>query len=194
MIILNLYGNPIAQKRPRFRRTEAYVQTYDPQVKEKETYRWQIQTQFRNTPLQTPLKIEIVFFMPIPASTSAIRKKEMIANVLHHMKRPDVDNMAKFMLDCMNGLVFHDDSQIWDLHCQKIYAEEPGTLIKITPSTHEKPHEKLTFQAETAYSEHLLQRGEIGSFRKNRARSSTTSRRNCPSQKIERPTFRVEEK
>lgn len=191
MIILNLHGTPIPQKRPRFRRTETYVHTYDAQTSEKETYKWQIHSQFRNSPLTQPLQIEIIFFMSIPKGTSFIRKKEMIANHLHHMKRPDIDNMAKFVLDCMNGLIFQDDSQIWDLHCKKVYAENPGTLIKITPSTHEKIDEKLTTEAEKTYTKYISERSERRDSGKDRNRSSGRTRRKT-SEKIARPTFRVE--
>ena len=44
----------------------------------------------------------------------------------------DVDNYAKCILDCMNGVVFLDDRQIIDLHIKKFYDKEnPRIVIRI---------------------------------------------------------------
>ena len=50
-----------------------------------------------------------------------------------HTSTPDVDNLAKFVLDAMNGHFFVDDSQIVELHCQKVYADghAGSTAIRI---------------------------------------------------------------
>lgn len=41
---------------------------------------------------------------------------------MHHKKRPDVDNLAKLVLDAGNGVLYEDDSQVCDLHIQKVYG------------------------------------------------------------------------
>lgn len=134
MIHLELYGDPIPLKRPRFKRGKSFVMTYDPQAKEKEHYRWQLRGQFRNNPLKMPISLDITFFMKIPKGTSSIKSKCMISGQIQHVKRPDVDNLTKWVMDLMNGLVFEDDSQVWHLTAKKIYAEHPGTLIKVQPT------------------------------------------------------------
>jgi len=40
-----------------------------------------------------------------------------------HTKKPDLDNVAKAVIDGMNGIIFKDDSQITSLHVTKVYAE-----------------------------------------------------------------------
>lgn len=137
MLTLDLYGIPIPWKRPRARGKIFF----DAQAKEKEHIKWQIRSQFRNNPLLLPIKMDMTFFMPIPKYTSGIRKKEMIAGNLHHIKRPDIDNLQKFFLDCMNGLVFQDDSQVVEIHAKKVYADNPGTLIRLYPITHHREKE-----------------------------------------------------
>ena len=47
------------------------------------------------------------------------------------IKKTDIDNLAKSLLDGMNGVVFKDDSQIVSLHCTKVYASEPGVDIMV---------------------------------------------------------------
>ena len=131
MIHLNLYGNPIPWKRPGGTRIR-----YDIQAKEKEQIKWVLRSQYRNSePLKTPLIVNLVFSFPVPKSASGIKRKQMLNNVTYHMKRPDVDNCAKFILDCMNGEIFQDDCQIVQLNARKQFSDQPGTLIELIPIT-----------------------------------------------------------
>lgn len=138
MITLELYGDPVAQQRPRFARKGNIVSTYDNQAKLKEGYKWQIRSQFREEPLTIPIALDLVFFMPIPKSTLGIKKRQMANGVIAHQKKPDLDNMIKFYLDCMNKVTFADDSQICEIRAKKIYSNNPGTLVRIIPLTDEK--------------------------------------------------------
>lgn len=131
MITLELFGNPIPQKRAKFARRGNFVSCYDPLSKLKEQYKWQIKTQFRDEILTTPLKLDLTFFMPIPASTTKLKKKQMVNGLIAHTKKPDLDNLVKFIFDCMNNIVFHDDAQISELRTRKIYSEKPGTLVRL---------------------------------------------------------------
>jgi Holliday junction resolvase RusA-like endonuclease len=128
MIIIEINGVPVPQHRPRCTRTG---NVYDDQKLVKEQYRWQIKSQFRNEPLTTPIALDIIFHMPIPKGTSSIKKKAMINNVIHHMKKPDCDNLIKFCGDTLNGIVFKDDAQICEIRAKKVYSENPGTTISI---------------------------------------------------------------
>jgi Holliday junction resolvase RusA-like endonuclease len=48
-------------------------------------------------------------------------------------RRRDVDGAAKLLLDCMNGMVYKDDSQIMILHMEKMLgAQHPSTLVICT--------------------------------------------------------------
>lgn len=138
MITLELFGDPIPQARPRFARKGSFVSCYDNQAKVKEGYKWQLRSQFREEPWEFPIALDIVFFMPIPKSSSGIKKRQMANGVIAHMKKPDLDNLQKFVLDCLNGLAFRDDSQISEIRAKKIYSNKPGTLIRMIPLADEK--------------------------------------------------------
>ena len=43
----------------------------------------------------------------------------------------DIDNYAKFALDCLNLVCYKDDSQIVELSAKKVYGENPRTIIII---------------------------------------------------------------
>lgn len=131
MISIELFGKPIPQKRPRFSTRGKFVSCYDAQAKLKEGYRWQIKSQFREDPLPIPLSISLTFFMPIPKSLSSLKKRQMANGVIAHIKRPDIDNLQKFVLDCLNKIVFEDDSQVCEIFAKKIYSSQPGTLIRL---------------------------------------------------------------
>lgn len=142
MIKIELEGNPIAWARPGIVRTKKTNIVYDRQRKEKEQVRWQIRGQIPGEVLTTPMKVRIIFRMPIPKSTTGPMRREMLNGCCHHSKKPDIDNLQKFILDTMNGLVFKDDSQICSITADKIYSESPGTLIHIYPHSRNNNEEK----------------------------------------------------
>lgn len=133
MISLDLYGEPVPQARSRTVRRGGKSITYDPNSKLKEGYKWQIRSQYREEPLTVPVAMDVVFMMPIPKSTSKTKTAAMMNGTIHHMKRPDVDNMLKLVNDVLNNLVFKDDSQVIEIHARKIYSSKPGTYIRIIP-------------------------------------------------------------
>ncbi len=133
MISLEIFGKPTPQMRPRFSTRGKVPHVFDPQSKEKEQYRWQIKSQFREEIMEMPLRMDVTFFMTIPKSTSALKKRQMENGLIGHMKKPDVDNLTKFILDCLNNLVFVDDAQVCDIRSRKIYSSTPRTLIRLIP-------------------------------------------------------------
>ena len=131
MIEIEVKGVPIAKKRPRFARHGKFVVTYNDQQTEEGRFLFEVQKQWQRQPIEGSLKVRCSFQMPIPKSTSKKKNKAMLEERIKHTKRPDVDNLLKFTLDCLNGVVFKDDSQIIYLAGGKFYSEEPKTLIMI---------------------------------------------------------------
>lgn len=130
MIIIEVLGTPISLNRPRACKRGEFIAMYDSQVKEKQQVRWQISGQYKEKPLTVPLAVDILFCMPIPKQTSKVRTKEMLAGKLVPMKKPDIDNLIKFCFDCLNEILFNDDSQIVEVSARKIYSESPRTVIR----------------------------------------------------------------
>lgn len=51
-----------------------------------------------------------------------------------HIKKPDLDNLIKSVVDGLSGILFEDDKQIVALHASKRYArgkEPPGCWVQI---------------------------------------------------------------
>jgi len=131
MIVLTVEGEPTAWMRPGFNHKTGAI--YDQQKKEKEHVKWQLQAQMPENLLTIPLEIDFVFYFPVPKSTSSVKRKQMLRDEIHHMIKPDNDNLQKYILDCMTGTIFEDDCQVVDIHARKVYGESPRTLICVRP-------------------------------------------------------------
>jgi len=125
---ITIPGKPIAKHRPRFYRRGNYVGTYNDQ--QTEEGRWQLFAagQVKQI-LDGPIKLEVMFYMPIPKSAPKRNRP------IWHTKKPDLDNLIKFVKDCLNGIAWKDDSQVCSIAAEKMYNDEPQTVICI----HEMP-------------------------------------------------------
>jgi crossover junction endodeoxyribonuclease RusA len=66
------------------------------------------------------------------------RPKSLPKSVREHLKKPDIDKLARAVLDALTGILFVDDSAVVRLMVTKRYAdpqEAPGVLIGIAPYT-----------------------------------------------------------
>lgn len=74
-----------------------------------------------------PLMADITMHMPRPQNhfeRNRPRVEEFLrpeAVNMAHIRTPDVDNMAKFILDSLEGIVYENDSYITDCRCRKVY-------------------------------------------------------------------------
>jgi Holliday junction resolvase RusA-like endonuclease len=129
-LIINIPGNPISKKRPRFARRGKFVTTYNAQESEEGKFICLMQSQLNGhkpIPAGTPIKLNIRFFMPIPSSISQKKRNLLCA----HTKKPDLDNLIKFVKDCFNGIVWNDDSQVSSIEALKMYADNPQTVVTV---------------------------------------------------------------
>ena len=128
MLQIIVPGDPIAKMRPRFVRRGNFVGTYNPQETEEGKWLWQARQQIPGI-LAGPLALSFHFHMPIPKSVSQKKRQSLINSP--HVKKPDVDNCLKFCLDCLNGVLFEDDRQVYHLVALKTYSTEPRTVIVV---------------------------------------------------------------
>lgn len=110
----------------RHRHTRCGNRTYDPCAQPKAAFR---RTSYELCPVtrveQGALRMHLIFLFKRPKShlkRSGGLRKGVSAR---HIRTPDTDNLAKFVMDSLNGTYYKDDAQIVDLHVQKMYAE-PG--------------------------------------------------------------------
>lgn len=79
------------------------------------------------------IRVRLVFYMPIPKSVSK-KKQTLMENgeIKCTTHTGDVDNLAKAVLDSLNGVAYEDDCLITQLHIKKKYGSSVGTEMVIT--------------------------------------------------------------
>lgn len=78
-----------------------------------------------------PLKVVVQAFYDIPKSYSKKKRKQMLAGEIRPTKKPDIDNIAKCILDALNKVAYRDDTQVIELVMKKAYAEIPRVEVEI---------------------------------------------------------------
>ena len=66
-----------------------------------------------------------------PAESLSNKKKEELIKSFWHTKKPDADNIAKSILDALNGLAYKDDSQVSALTVIKNYGLEDKIYVEM---------------------------------------------------------------
>jgi Holliday junction resolvase RusA-like endonuclease len=79
---------------------------------------------YRKCDRSLPIAVELCFVFEKPKSA----KKSIIAKTT----KPDVDKLARNVLDALTGVVFEDDSQVTELKAVKVFGDTPGVNIRIT--------------------------------------------------------------
>ena len=85
----------------------------------------------RFTPFEGRVSVEITANFEVPKSAKKPEKELMLENKLNPLKKPDIDNIVKIILDAMNECAFKDDTQITKLSVEKKYASEESVYVKI---------------------------------------------------------------
>ena len=132
-IIYEVFGIPVAKGRPRARNAGKFTQVYtDAKTRAaEESFLAQSLPHKPDTPLEGPLKVFLGCVMPMPKSKSKKWKEAALTGAILPTKKPDCDNIAKLILDSLNGVFFVDDSQVVDLQCVKVYGAIPKTQVRI---------------------------------------------------------------
>ena len=75
--------------------------------------------------------VRIVAHMPIPESWSTVKKGRALAQMIRPVVKPDLDNIAKAILDGMNGVAWDDDKQVVSLRVEKTYSAVPRVVVEV---------------------------------------------------------------
>ncbi|MCI6692524.1 MAG: RusA family crossover junction endodeoxyribonuclease [Clostridium sp.] len=74
--------------------------------------------------LEGAIKAKIIAYYKIPKSYTKTKRLACKQNIILPTKKPDADNIAKIIIDSLNNIAFHDDSQIVHLTVIKRWTEE----------------------------------------------------------------------
>jgi Holliday junction resolvase RusA-like endonuclease len=133
IIMFEVPGVPVAQPRVKATAFGGHARVYTP--KTADVYKASVAISCRvvhtSKPLVGPLDVFIEFVMPRPKAM--IWKTRSMPSVKHD-KKPDLDNLAKAVLDSLSGIAWVDDSQICVLQlCKRIASggEQSHTRVRV---------------------------------------------------------------
>ncbi|MDT3426096.1 Holliday junction resolvase RusA-like endonuclease [Paenibacillus forsythiae] len=133
MIQFVVYGEPVAQGRPRATTVGGFVRLYDPKKSRdfKDYVRLAATGHAPAKLLEGPLGIAVTAYRSTPKSFS--RKKAAAAErgEILPVSKPDADNYLKGVKDALKGVIWKDDSQVVDAFVRKRYSARPRIEIKI---------------------------------------------------------------
>lgn len=146
-IRFRVHTEPKAKARPRSRvvtprRGRAFSQTYtDPKSRrEEELFRAAIRTFRPSSPITSAVRLAIEFGFPYRAGWTKAQQRDADDGRMNHLSRPDLDNLAKLVLDAMNphpgdeidpGGWWLDDGQVVELNTRKVYSRSPYVLVSV---------------------------------------------------------------
>ena len=128
MIYFKVYGAAVPKQRPRISGRRAYT------PKRTKDYEERVLKEFCSScrgfypafGKDTPVSVEIRIGQAIPKSWS--KKKQLqaeLGEIVPLSRNGDVDNIAKSILDALNGFAYEDDCQVVRLKITKSYSAEP---------------------------------------------------------------------
>jgi Holliday junction resolvase RusA-like endonuclease len=135
MIEFTVYGEPVAQGRPRFSTAGGFVKTYDP-AKSGDYKKFVKLAAMEFAPanlLEGPIKMKLIVFRTMPGYLSKSPKKAAAAEAgeILPTSKPDVDNYLKGVKDALKGVIWKDDSQVVEVYALKRYSSRPRIELKI---------------------------------------------------------------
>lgn len=79
--------------------------------------------------LDGSIKALIIAYYKIPKSYTKKHVQSIREGLEQPVKKPDADNIAKIILDSLNGVAYKDDSQIVELRVIKRYTEDDERVV-----------------------------------------------------------------
>lgn len=121
----------IGKERPRYSAIthRMYTPTKTSSFEEKVQWAFKSKYNIQTEPSQKPFRAKIIAVFEPPKNISKKKKEELLDS--KYTKKPDSDNVAKAILDSLNGLAYKDDNQVSELLVLKHYGDENKILVEL---------------------------------------------------------------
>lgn len=141
-----IFGYPVAQARARFTRagimyTPAKTRAWKNTVRDAA---WAAMKDCGlDRPFDGPVVLNLTFTLPPPASWTKGKREKAVLGHIHPASKPDIDNLAKAVMDGINDLnrqedaipVWRDDCQVVHLVAQKRYGPTGAVRVQVREVT-----------------------------------------------------------
>ena len=134
MISFTVNGPAVPKQRPRISGRRAYTpkRTKDYEERVLNAFRSSYSGFYPAFGKDTPVWVEIRIGQAIPKSWS--RKKQLqaeLGEIVPLSRNGDIDNIAKSILDALNGFAYEDDCQVTTLIITKQYGVNPCAEVQV---------------------------------------------------------------
>ena len=121
-------GDPRGKGRPRFTKSgHAYTDENTKQYESLVAWSYRMASGYKFT---SPVRVTIMAHFKPPNKSKKVVGDMLDGHILP-TKKPDVDNIAKIILDGLNGIAWDDDTQVVELIVSKHYSKEPRVAVMI---------------------------------------------------------------
>lgn len=129
-MVFTIPGKPMGKGRPRFnpQTGRAYTPTATRDYEEAVAWRYK-RIGGKLIPGKVPVRIGILAHFKVPRSWSYKKKMDALNTIC--LKKPDMDNIVKIVLDGLNHVAFDDDSQVILRECGKIWDKEDYVEVTV---------------------------------------------------------------
>lgn len=126
-------GEPTGKGRPRVFKTNGISRAVTPQktLNYENLVKWIVGETMQTKQLTGEIEADIKAYYSIPKSMTKKNRQLIEEGKLHPTKKPDLDNVAKIILDSLNKIAFDDDSQVVKLIVEKHYSDEPRVEVTL---------------------------------------------------------------
>ena len=134
---ITIPGKPIGQPRQRHSVIGGHVRNYTPTDHPVTAFKYALRLAWQWPQIEGPVRCSIVAIYARPLSK--IKKRGPNPETWHTSK-PDADNIAKAILDSLNGVAWRDDSQVSELIVRKRVAaggETARTIVTVSELSEE---------------------------------------------------------
>ena len=126
-------GEPTGKGRPRVFKANGVSRAVTPQktLSYENLVKWIVGESMDVEQLTGEIEAEIKAYYTIPKRMTKKNRQLIEEGKLHPTKKPDLDNVAKIILDALNGIAYKDDSQVVRLYIEKEYADDDKPRVEV---------------------------------------------------------------
>ena len=128
MISFTVHGRPLGKERPRGNNHYTPQQTRDAEASIATLARYAVGCE-RLTGIYA---VDVTAYVATPAKMSPEDAQAACLFGVPAVGKPDLDNIAKLILDACNGVIWKDDSEVVELTVRRVYANDERVFVRVT--------------------------------------------------------------
>ncbi|QCE34392.1 RusA family crossover junction endodeoxyribonuclease [Acetobacteraceae bacterium] len=126
-------GRLSGKARPRFLKGENKIYTQRKTQNQERMIQQYFIASFGKPLLVSPLSVKIELTLEPPKSWTKYKRSHALNGKILPTIKPDLDNVAKLILDALNGFAYQDDRQVTRLEINRSYGISDKVQVEISP-------------------------------------------------------------